>query len=591
VARKITRVSTPDGLHKDMGGARMSGFDETFDFVVVGSGAGSLCASLVMRSAGKSVVVLEKLGIVGGTTARSGGVMWIPNNPFMQRDGDDSFEKALTYLDAVCGDDPTAKGATRERRITFLREAPKMVDFLLSQGVRLKRGPYWPDYYDELPGSSEQGRTVVPEVFDANALGSWRTKMVTGFMPVPAEYDEVFYLPHFKRDFKSFLVAFKVALRIIGGKLTGKHYITSGAALQGRTLQAALREGADIRLNSPVQELVVEDGRVTGVVATLDGQTRRIGARLGVLVNGGGFARNQAMRDKYQPGTSVDWSETELGDTGEMIQEMMRQGAAISQMEEMVGNQVTRPPGLKEGEMRPFMQTTTTAPHAILVDQSGVRYQNEGGSYMAVCKGMLERSKTVPAVPSWTVIDSQYLSKYMFAMADAATLKRWLSQNFLKKADTIEDLARQMKVDPAALKATVERFNGFVAKNKDEDFGRGERAYDRWLGDPHSANATLGAIEKAPFYAIPTYPGDVGTYGGVVTDEHARVLREDGSIIPGLYATATSTASAMGRFYPGAGASVGPGYTWGYVAARHAANLDNVADSPAATKAKAGARA
>jgi 3-oxosteroid 1-dehydrogenase len=268
-----------------------------------------------------------------------------------------------------------------------------------------------------------------------------------------------------------------------------------------------------------------------------------------------------------------------------MIEEMMRVGAAIAQMEEMVGYQTTLAPGTENDDVKPGVQTMTASPHAILVDQSGVRYLNEGGSYMAYCQKMLERNKTVPALPSWAIFDSQYIQRYMLAgtMPGKNKPRRWFETGYLKKADTIEGLAAQLKIDPATLSATIKRFNGFVAQNRDEDFHRGDRAYDRWLGDPnHKPSHTLGTIEKAPFYAVPVLPGDVGTYGGVVTDENARVLREDGSVICGLYATGVSTASVMGRSYPGAGASVGPSFTWGYVAAQHAATADNVTNLRAA---------
>jgi 3-oxosteroid 1-dehydrogenase len=185
----------------------------------------------------------------------------------------------------------------------------------------------------------------------------------------------------------------------------------------------------------------------------------------------------------------------------------------------------------------------------------------------------------VPAVPSWAIFDAQFMGSYMLAgsIPNKRLLARWKTQGFLRQADTVDDLAQQLKVAPATLTHTVNRYNTFVVNGRDEDFRRGDRAYDRWLGDPyHKPSETLGTIEKPPFYALPVYPGDVGTFGGVVTDVHARVLRADGSVIPGLYATATSTASVMGRVYPGAGSSIGPGFVWGYVAAKHAANADNL---------------
>jgi 3-oxosteroid 1-dehydrogenase len=551
-------------------------FDEMFDFVVVGSGGGSMCSALVMRASGKSAVVLEKTPLIGGTTARSGGVLWIPNNRFMAEAGvEDSFEKAMTYLQATAGRSENAPGASLARLQAYAREGSIMVDFLLDQGIKLRRIAYWPDYYDERPGGSAPGRTVVAELFNANELGTWRDRLRPNFLPLPGALDEFFTLGTFNRSWKGKFMMLKVGLRAALSKLTGKRWVPAGAALQGRMLQAALKVGVEFRTESPVREIVVENGAAKGVVTSKDGKPHRIGARLGVLVNAGGFSHNQQMRDKYQPGTQSNWSLATEGDTGEMIQEMMRHGAAIAQMEEMVGNQISIPPGMENEAIKPVVQGLTAAPHAILVDQSGVRYMNEGGSYMAYCKGMLERSRAVPAVPSWAVFDSQFIRNYMLAgsMPGARKPDSWFTSGFLHKADTIEELAGQLKIAPASLRGTVDRFNGFVAKNHDDDFNRGDRAYDRWLGDPfHQQNASLGAVSEAPLYAVPVYPGDVGTYGGVVTDQHARVMRADGSAIEGLYATGISTASVMGRVYPGAGASVGPSFVWGFVAARHAVN-------------------
>jgi 3-oxosteroid 1-dehydrogenase len=552
----------------------MADFDETFDWVVVGSGGGSMCSGLVMRSAGKSVVFLEKTPLVGGTTAKSGGVMWVPNNRFMKRDGvPDSPEQATAYLDSVVGDHNDTPGATRERRQAYVANAPRMVDFLVEQGIKFTRVSHYPDYYNDRPGGSLHGRTVVAQLFDVNELGPWREKLRPNFLPIPAMLEEAMELSYLKQSWKSKRIALRVGLRGILARLTGKRWVTAGAALQGRMLQAALKAGIDIRPGSPVRELIEQDGRIAGVLTEKDGKPWRIGARLGVLVNAGGFAQNQRMRDKYIPNTRVEWTGVPEGDTGEMIEEMERHGAALAQMGEMVGNQRTTPPGFPEGSMGAGTQKITASPHAIMVDQSGVRYMTEAGSYMAFCKEMLERHKTVPAIPSWAVFDSRTLRNYMFLGTMPGTKKpqHWYDSGFLRKADSIAELGRLLGMEPGALEATVDRFNGFVAKGRDEDFGRGNNEYDAWLGDKyHKPSASLGTIEEGPFYAIPVYPGDVGTYGGVVTDASARVLREDGTPIEGLYATGVSTASVMGGVYPGAGSSVGPSFTWGYVAANHA---------------------
>ena len=561
----------------------MTQFDESQDFVVVGSGGGSMCAGLVMRAARKSVLILEKTAEIGGTTARSGGVMWIPNNPIMKRAGiEDSSELADTYLDHLLDGGPDAAdapGASQARRRAYVRQGPRMIEFLLQQGLKLTRVREWPDYYDELPGGSKAGRTVVAELFDVNQLGSWKSRLRPSFIvaPLPATLEEMMELPAYKRSWSVKALMLKLAVRMLLAKLTGKRWVAGGAALQGRMLQAALRTGVELRTDAPVSELIVEGGAVKGVVSRRNGKPWRIEARLGVLVNAGGFARNQAMRDHYAPGTSVKWSMAAPGDTGEMITEMMRIGAAVAQMDERVGNQVTLPPGAEDSEAKPTVQAMTAAPHCILVDRSGLRYMNEGGSYMAYVKAMLERDKTTPAVPSWAVFDSQYLRKYMLAgtMPGSTKPQSWYDSGYLKKAGSIAELARLIEIDPSTLESTVTRFNGFVRNNRDDDFHRGERAYDLWLGDwLHRPSASLGRINQGPFYAIPVYPGDVGTYGGVVTDAQARVLRADGSVIDGLYATGVSTASVMGGRYPGAGSSVGPSFTWGFVAARHAAGLD-----------------
>jgi 3-oxosteroid 1-dehydrogenase len=558
--------------------------DEVFDFVVVGSGGGSMCSGLVMRSVGKSVVILEKTDKVGGTTARSGGVMWIPNNRFMAEDGvEDSYEKSTAYLDATVGVHEDQPGATPERRSAYVTEAPRMIDFLVSQGVKLRRVKYYPDYYDDRDGGSVPGRTVVAELFNVNELGPWRDKLRPNFLQMPGALDEFFWLGAFNRSWKGKYMVGKVGLRGALAKVTGKHWVTAGAALQGRMLQAALKAGVDIRANSGVKSFIVEDGVVKGVVTTKDGRDWRIGAKLGVLVNAGGFSHNAEMREKYQPGASHKWTAAAPGDTGEMIQELMKLGAAVGQMNEMVGNQMAIPPGRENKGNGVELSTVggqmdIAKPHSILVDQSGVRYMNEGGSYMEFCQNMIARDKVVPAIPSWWIVDDQFMRTYLFCgtMPGSKKPQEWYDAGFLKRADTIEELAGLINLDPAKLKATVDRFNADVHAGRDVEFSRGVRDYDNWLGDQVKKPVrALGAIEKGPFYAAPVVPGDVGTYGGVVTDANARVLKEDGSPIPGLYATGTTTASVMGRCYPGAGASVGPSFTWGYVAARHAANLSN----------------
>jgi 3-oxosteroid 1-dehydrogenase len=555
----------------------MSGFDETFDFVVAGSGGGSMCAALVARAAGKSAVVLEKTSLIGGTTARSGGVLWIPNNPFMAAAGvPDSLEAATAYLDHVVGDRNDTPGASPARRRAFLVEGPRMLDFLIRQGLKFSRIANWPDYYDEAPGSSVPGRTVVADLFDANTLGDAKKLLRPNFLTLPVPLEDALKLPHVKKSWDAKKALARMGLRALYAKLTGKNYVTAGAALQGRMMAAALKAGAELRVNTPVRELIVEDDRVVGVVTERDGKPWRIGARLGVLVNAGGFALNQQMRDTYMPGSSIQHTSVSEGDTGEMIQEMMRHGAAIAQMDAYVGSPLALPPGAENWPIKPGVQGLTAAPHAILVDQSGRRYLNEGGSYTEYCRRMEEHNRETPAIPSYAIFDNRAMNNVMIAgtMPGSKKPAEWTEKGFLHSAETIEDLARSLKIDPAVLRSTVDRFNGFVVRNDDADFHRGARAYDRWLGDPfNKPNETLGEISEGPFHAVPVIPGDVGTLGGVVTDDRARVLREDGTPIAGLYATGVSAASVMGRVSPGSGVNIGPAFVWGFIAANDAVAL------------------
>jgi 3-oxosteroid 1-dehydrogenase len=552
-------------------------FDKIYDWVVVGSGAGSMASALVMRQAGKSVLILEKTEFVGGTTAKSGGVFWVPNNRLMREAGEqDSEDAGVRYLESICEDLP---GSTAEKRKAYVTEANKMVDFLIEQGVTLERAAeFWPDYYDELDGGCKTSRTVTARYFDKAELGPiWSKKLRPGFVSAPVRLSEGMKLPYAKHSWAIKGLILKIAGRFISGKLTGKQWVSAGAALQGRMLKAALDAGAEVMTSAPVKELIQDNGRITGVVAEIDGKAQRIGASLGVLVNAGGFAQNQAMRDQYMPGTQAAWSNTPEGDTGDMHQEMARIGVQLGQMNEMVGYQMTPMPGWEQAFVKPPAQTLTGKPGAILVDQSGVRYMNEGGSYELYCQTMFERNAVVPAVPSYAIFDARFASKYPVGGVKLAKYRdKWLEAGYLKQGDSVEELAAQLSIDPATLRGTVDRWNGFVDAGHDADFGRGARRYDHWLGDHyHTPNPSMARIDQGPYYAVPILPGDVSTYGGAVTDASARVVDTAGNIVEGLYACGVSSASVMGGVYVGAGASIGPSLAFGYVAAKHAAGLNH----------------
>ncbi|WP_295495311.1 FAD-binding protein [Sphingorhabdus sp. EL138] len=542
----------------------MSQWDESVDFIVAGSGGGSIVAALTIADSGKKPLILEKTDKIGGSTAMSGGVFWIPNHPLQARDGiNDSAEKGRTYLDAAVGD--IGPATSRNRKDMFLNQGPKLVDYLETKGMPFIRCDGWSDYHDDLPGGLPESRSLAVEPFNVKELPvEWAAKLRRGLSSLPIRGIEGRRLMVMKTTFDGKLAALSLGMRIIKAKLLGREYVAAGTAIQGRMLQMALRQNIDIRVNSGVSELIEENGKVTGVVTQKDGKPWRIEARDGVLINAGGFSHNEAMRKQYGPQpSSVAWTNANPGDTGEMIEIAKSHGAALDFMDGAVWILTSTPP---TGE-RYIHVLDLPKPHCILVNQKGQRYTNEAQSYMANGQAVYAGGD----VPVWAIVESRHRDRYPWAFLAGKTPQSFFDSGYMKKADTIEELAAQINVPADNLKATIERFNGFARKGKDEDFGRGSKAYDLVFADPsHGPNPGLGAIEKPPYYAVAIYPGDVGTFGGILTDEFARVIKEDGSILQGLYATGNSTASVMGKTYPGAGASISPAFIFGWVAARHA---------------------
>ena len=567
----------------------MSQWDESYDLVIIGSGGGSMCAALKAKELGKRALIIEKLDKIGGSTGYSGGVWWLPNNPVMKRHGvEDSYERARQYFDSVV----TYEGPSTsvKRRDAFLHMSPLIVDFLERKGMAFEYADGWSDYYDDRPGGEPRGRSLVAKLFDIRELGEWegRLSRYRG-APIPANSNEFPTLFLLKRTWAGKRKAIQLGWRMLKQKLRGQNILGGGAAIQGRMLQIALREQLPIWTDSPVEELIVEQGRVVGVAVRQGDRVRRIQAHDAVLINTGGFSHNAEMRKRYQPQpTSADWTNANPGDTGEVIEAAMRLGAATDCMDEAwwvvtsLGPGLTFPEGARTatGEPLPFMHhLDLSLPYSIMVDQDGQRFCNEAGSYMEIGQRMYKRqAETGKAVPSWVVMDSRQREFYPWGTAMPGKVpQQWLDSGYMIKAETLEELSKKCGIDTRGLLTTVQRFNGFCVSGKDEDFARGGKAFDRSHGDPTiQPNPNLGAIEKGPFYAVRMYPGDVGTAGGLVTDEYARVLREDGQPISGLYATGNATAGVSGRTYPGAGTSIAASFIFGYIAAAHSAGQDKI---------------
>ncbi|TAM65108.1 FAD-binding protein [Mycobacterium sp.] len=554
-------------------------WDVVTDCVMVGSGGGSMCAALAADAAGLQTLVLEKADVMGGSTAMSGGILWLPDNPVSRRTGvQDSRADALRYFANLVGHDLPS---TSEARVAaFLDAVDPMVEFLEAQGIPFRHCEGYSDYNDELPGGKARGRSIETELFDTTQLGPWQRRLrVSDTLPaIPMFTSEVAPVVLGGRTLRSAWTAVKVGARMAGAATRRRTVYGSGVALQGWMLLAALRADIPVWTSTPVQELITDDGgRVVGVTATRHGKLVRIRANHGVLINVGGFSHNEAMRGKYgrQP-ASTKWTVANPGDTGEIIEDAMRLGAATGLMDEAWWI----PSSVQPDGSPLYAVYERSKPHAIMVDSSGQRYTNEAASYMAVGQAMYERNKDVPAVPSWWVMDSNNRRRYMWGLFPGGfTPRKWLSSGYIRKADTLEGLAVQCGIDPTGLSQTVERFNSFAVDGKDPDFHKGERAYDRYYGDPRTKpNPCVAPVSKPPFYAVALYPGDVGTSGGLLTDEHARVIDRDGQVIGGLYATGNCTASVMGRTYPGAGASIGASFAFGWIAAQHILNARQPGD-------------
>lgn len=547
-----------------------SQFDEVADFVIVGSGGGSMAAALYLNSIGKRPLILEKTDKFGGSTAMSGGVLWVPNNHILARKGiKDSHEMARAYMDATVGDDG-GPGATPERKEAYLRNGPLMLQWLEEQGMEWLHTDGWADYYDDRPGGVTRSRSIGAPMLDARKMGPLFDKLRLGPMVMPLPTDKAGIIGLATRTPKGMLEGMKLLFRMWLVKKRGKPILSFGGALQGRMLMLADKAGIDMRLNHGIVELIEDDGRITGVVVDHQGQILRIGARDGVLINAGGFSHNAEMRKQYGPQpSSTEWTNANPGDTGEMIQIAQRHGAALDLMD-----QAWWVPGtvVPEGGPANMHNTDISKPHCIIVNRHGKRILNESGSYMENGQRLYQND-----VPAYAILDARHRKRYAWGYyPPGQTPKSWLESGMMKTADTVEELAVKAGIDPAGLKAEVDKFNGYCETGKDLDFNRGGRGYDNWFGDPTvKPNPNLGKIEKAPFYAMEIVPGDVGTSGGVVTDEHARVLKEDGTVIPGLYATGNSTASVMGRCYPAAGASIGASYIFAWIAAHHAVGANH----------------
>ncbi len=538
-----------------------------FDVVVVGSGAAGMTGALAAASRGLNTVVIEKAALFGGSTARSGAGIWIPNNQVILAAGvPDTPAKATTYLTRVVnGTSPAAKQAA------FLAAGPAMISFVLQRSpLRLRWMEGYSDYFPEFSGGLPNGRSVEPAPLDGNILGPELAKLNPSYIPSPAGTvvltTDYKWLNLVARHPKGLATATEIVSRYLAAAALGQRPITMGQALAGGLRAGLLAAGVPVWLNTALTDLHVEAGRVAGVRATRNGEELLLKARRGVIIGSGGFEHNERMRKEFQrEPIGVSWTVGASTNTGDGIEAGARQGAALELMDDAWWG-----PAIPLPEGPYFCLAERTLPGTIFVNGQGKRFVNEAAPYSDVVHVMYDKHTAAnPHIPCWMITDQNYRNRYLFK--DIAPLlelpQSWFDSGAVHRSWSLDDLARRINVPAGNLRSTVTRFNWLALTGRDTDFKRGDSKYDEYFADPTQwPSPCLAGIDLPPYYAFKIVPGDLGTKGGMRTDTRSRVVRADGSTIPGLFAAGNASGAVMGRSYAGAGATLGPAMTFGYLA-------------------------
>lgn len=560
-------------------------FDREVDLLVVGTGAGALVAALRGARAGADVLVVEKGALWGGTSATSGGGIWIPGSHLAAQAGHaDDLDDAFAYIRKL-----SAPNVADSQIRAYVDNAHRMLEWVENEAdVRYAALPY-PDYYPEVAGSREGFRThLLPGALHASKMQRASFDTMQRASPAASLWGRINWM----------LAETHIALfrptgwwKTIGKVMAGywldlpqrlrsprDRRLTLGTALLAHLRIALDKARVPVWLESPLVSLIENGGRIDGAIVRHDGRDLRIGARKGVILATGGFERNAELRRKYlavAPDPTASGSQ--VNNRGDALVAAQRHGAAVRNMDSAWWAPVFRVPGEERGRLSTVERAL---PFSLIVNQAGRRYANEALAYHRFGEAMMAcNSPGAVTDPSWLIFDTRYRQRYPAGPVIPNIPDRLLPSGVretLVKAPTVAALAAGTGLDPAVLAATIDRFNAMVRDGKDKDFARGDAVYDRLYGDPRvTPNPSLGTVEQAPFYAIPLHLGDIGTNGGLVTDDCGRVQREDGSVIAGLYAAGNLAGSVMGYSYPGAGATLGPAMTFGYLAAADACGINS----------------
>jgi 3-oxosteroid 1-dehydrogenase len=549
--------------------------DKTVDLLVVGSGTG-MAAALAAAERGLKVLIVEKSAYVGGSTARSGGALWLPASQILEENhAGDTTPRAHTYLTSVVGDT-----APQQRSAAFLAYVGDTVEMLRrTTSLRFMWARDYSDYHPEHPGGTAAGRTCECKPFNTSVLGRYRSRLRPGVMkasiPMPttgADYRWMNLMARVPR--KGLPLIAKRLGQGLGGLLLGRHYAASGQALAAGLFAGVLRAGIPVWTDTALVRLTYDGTKVTGAVVEHGGREVTVTARRGVVLAAGGFDHSMDMRRKFQSESLGEHmslgAETNTGDAIRTAQEV---GAAIDLMDQAWWFPAVAP---LPGGAPVVMLAERSLPGSLIVDQCGNRFVNEATDYMSFGQRLLERERCGnPVENMWIVFDQKYRNSYVFGAELFPRMRipqAWYDAGIAHRADSIAELGASIGVPAAQLLATVSRFNEMSRGGGDSDFHRGRSAYDRYYGDPTvSPNPNLRALDKGPFYAVKMVLSDLGTCGGLQADDRAKVLREDGTAIDGLYAIGNTAANTFGATYPGAGATIAQGLVYGYIAAHDAA--------------------
>jgi len=564
--------------------AASEGFDHVVDVLVVGSGGGGMAAALTAHASGLDALVVEKSSYFGGSTALSGGGIWVPGAPAQRREGySPSPEGVVDYLRKI------TDGLVSEARIRqYVESAPQMLDFLekLSGWFEFVWKPGYADYYPELPGGSELGSTINVPPIDLRKLGVDEQSLLKPLALAPKGIwlgpKELRSFYRVRQSWAGKGVLLKLISRMVRARVFGERMAAIGQSLAAR-LRLAMRErDIPLWLDSPMAELLTDaDGLVTGAVVEKDGGKRRIGARLGVILASGGFDHDLAWRKEQLPVVDRDWSFGNPAAMGDGIRAGQKVGAATELLDEAWWFPAIQWP---DGRMQ-FMLNERMMPAQFVVNGEGRRFINEAAPYMDFGHAMIDGQKSgVTHIPCWLITDHRSWNRYVVAGhlpipkvpgAPVPTGRKvpraWLESGVVKAAMTWDEMAAKIGVPAHQLSETARRFNELARKGHDDDFNRGDSVYDNYYGDPTLPNPNLYPLGDPPYYAFRIVLGDLGTSGGLRTDEYARVLRADDTVVRGLYAVGNTAAPVMGRSYAGAGATIGPAMTFGFIAAKHLA--------------------